>query len=71
MMIDCGRCRNRGAGCADCVVSVLQPPGAAGLLGEPEVRALAVLADAGLVPPLRLKLAGSRGPRHESVVMVA
>jgi hypothetical protein len=73
-MIDCGRCRNRGTGCADCVVSALQPPGAASFLGEAEVRALAVLAEAGLVPPLRLKLPGSRDsrvPRHESVVMVA
>ena len=58
MTIDCGRCRNRGAGCADCVVSVLRPPGAASHLDDAEIRALAVLAEAGLVgssadaPPL-------------------
>jgi hypothetical protein len=62
MMIDCGRCRMRGAGCPDCVVSVIEPPRAAGHLGREELRALRVLADAGLVPPLRLKLAGP--PRH-------
>jgi hypothetical protein len=71
MIVDCGSCRNRGAGCADCVVSVLGPPGAAGFLGEAELRALAVLADAGLVPPLRLKLPGSRVPRHQGDAMVA
>jgi hypothetical protein len=32
----------------------------AGYLGAAEVRALGVLADAGMVPPLRLKLADSR-----------
>ncbi len=71
MIVDCGHCRNRGAGCADCVVSVLRPPGAAGFLGEAEVRALTVLAEAGLVPPLRLKLAGSRVLRDQDDAMVA
>jgi hypothetical protein len=67
MKIDCGRCVMRGAGCSDCVVSVLNPPGAtrrrsrtAEYLDEAEVRALGVLADAGLVPPLRLSLPGSQ-----------
>jgi len=67
MKIDCGRCVMRGAGCRDCVVAVLNPPDvtryppqAPGYLDEAEVRALDVLADAGLVPPLRLSLPGSR-----------
>ncbi len=67
MVIDCGRCVMRGAGCQDCVVAVLKPahvtgylPKAAGSLNEDEVRALGVLADAGMVPPLRLSLPGSR-----------
>jgi len=66
MKVDCGRCEMRGSGCQDCVITALVPPNAAGFspdapgyLGEPEVKALRVLADAGLVPPLRLSLPGS------------
>lgn len=54
MIIDCGSCVVAGLACDDCVVSVL--------LGAPEgrhlpashVHAIGVLADTGLVPPLRL-----------------
>jgi hypothetical protein len=67
MKIDCGRCEMRGAGCQDCVITVLGPRNAAGLssatapayLGEAEVEALGVLAAAGMVPPLRFSLPGS------------
>jgi hypothetical protein len=66
MVIDCSRCVMRGAGCQDCVVAVLKParatgylPKVAGYLDEAEVQALGVLADAGMVPPLRLALPGS------------
>jgi hypothetical protein len=66
MEIDCGRCEMRGAGCQDCVVTVLEPRNVAsfsaeapGYLGEAEVKALGVLAAAGMVPPLRLSLPGS------------
>ena len=59
MIIDCGRCETRGNGCRDCVFTVLGPPNVAGYLGEAEVRALGVLADAGLVPPLRLRVVGA------------
>ena len=66
MEIDCGRCEMRGAGCQDCVVSALEPRNLAGTsaeapgyLGEAEVKALGVLAAAGLVPPLRFSLPGS------------
>jgi hypothetical protein len=62
MTIDCGRCETRGNGCQDCVISVLEPTNVTSYLGEAEVRALGVLADAGLVPPLRLREAGA-GPR--------
>jgi hypothetical protein len=55
MIIDCGRCETRGNGCRDCVITVLEASNVTGYLGEAEVRALGVLADAGLVPPLRLK----------------
>jgi hypothetical protein len=52
VVIDCDDCAARGAGCRDCVVSVI--------LGVPETllcderAALEVLADAGLAPRLRL-----------------
>lgn len=52
MIIDCDGCGVRGDACGDCVVAVLlgAPPD---LLAD-EQRAIGVLADAGLVPPLRL-----------------
>lgn len=66
MEIDCGRCEMRGTGCQDCVITVLGPGNVAGFsteapvyLGEAEVKALGVLAAAGMVPPLRLSLPGS------------
>ncbi len=66
MEIDCGRCEMRGAGCQDCVITVLEPRNVAsvsaealGYLPEAEVKALGVLAAAGMVPPLRLSLPGS------------
>ena len=66
MEIDCGRCEMRGTGCRDCVVTALVPrkapgssPTAPGYLGEAEVKALGVLADAGLVSPLRFSVPGS------------
>jgi hypothetical protein len=65
MEIDCERCEMRGAGCQDCVITMLQPGNAAGFsavapgyLTEAEAKALGVLAAAGLVSPLRLSLPG-------------
>jgi hypothetical protein len=58
MLIDCDRCTMRDIACADCVVTVLLgPPGAARAgFDADEEAALGVLADSGLVPPLRLTL---------------
>ena len=60
MIIGCDGCGVRGDACGDCVVAVLlgAPPD---LLAD-EQRAIGVLADAGLVPPLRLvePIQGSR-----------
>jgi hypothetical protein len=55
MLIDCDGCAMRGPGCPDCVVTVLlgASPGPVEL-DEVERQALAVLADGGLLPPLRL-----------------
>ena len=65
MEIDCERCEMRGAGCQDCVITMLQPRNTGGFstagpgdLTEEEAKALGVLAAAGLVPPLRLTLPG-------------
>ncbi|WP_297544581.1 hypothetical protein [Amycolatopsis sp.] len=63
LTVDCDRCQVRGDACADCVVSVL--------LGAPpeiewddeECRAIDALAEAGMVPRLRLVSPGSGGRR--------
>jgi hypothetical protein len=60
MVIDCDGCRMRDLACGDCVVTfLLGPPGG---LGTAEQSALAVLADGGLVPPLRM-VPGPTGER--------
>lgn len=58
MIIDCGQCRVRGESCTDCVVTFLTigvrgsaPPE----LDDAERGAIGVLAESGLVPPLRLE----------------
>jgi hypothetical protein len=57
MLIECDRCVMRRIACSECVVTALVGgPGPDGELGEAECRALRVLADARLVPPLRLRV---------------
>jgi hypothetical protein len=68
MTIDCGRCEMRGIGCRDCAVAVIESQNVTGYLGEAEVRALRVLADAGLVPPLRLLPASTAAPTWTSIL---
>ena len=52
--IDCDTCQVRGQACHDCVVTVLLgPPPELGFDAD-EQRALEVLAESGLVPPLRM-----------------
>ncbi len=51
--VDCNRCPVRGIGCGDCVVTILLGPPSELDLAPDERRALDVLAQAGLVPPLR------------------
>lgn len=55
MIIDCDGCEVRGLACGDCVVTVLlgSPPEGV-VLDDAERAAIGVLAEAGLVPPLRL-----------------
>jgi hypothetical protein len=57
MIIDCDGCQVRGDACGDCVVAVLL--GAPPELQADEQHALGVLAEAGLIPPLRLVAADS------------
>jgi hypothetical protein len=52
--IDCDTCVVRGLACHDCVVTVLLGPPPELMIDDDERRALDVLADGGLVPPLRL-----------------
>ena len=54
MDVDCGTCSVRGSACGDCVVSLLLGPPPELSLEPDEQHALDVLADAGLMPPLRL-----------------
>lgn len=50
-MIDCGRYVMCATPCTDCVIAVTEPRNVTGRLGRAELRALRVLADAGLVAP--------------------
>ena len=52
--IDCDSCVVRGLACHDCVVTVLLGPPPELTMDDDERRALDVLAQGGLVPPLRL-----------------
>ncbi len=63
--IDCDTCLVRGLACHDCVVTVLLGPPPELTIDDEELRALDVLADEGLVPPLRL-VRPVDGPQVES-----
>ena len=58
-MIDCGRYVMCATRCRDCAIAVTETRNVTRDLGPAELRALRVLADAGLVPPLPRVLAGS------------
>lgn len=51
MVIECDRCEARGLACGNCAATVIVEDGAD--LGPADLRALTVLANAGLIPPLR------------------
>lgn len=54
MIIDCDRCAVRGAACANCAVTFVAARDQAVVeLDVGEIRALAALANAGMIPPLR------------------
>jgi len=55
MLVDCDQCAVQGPACSGCVVTVLLGSTPDGVeWDETERAALGVLADSGLVPPLRL-----------------
>jgi hypothetical protein len=55
MLIDCDTCAGRFHACGDCVMNVLlSRPAQPVEFDDTEQGALASLADAGLVPPLRM-----------------
>jgi hypothetical protein len=64
VLIDCETCVVRGDGCADCVVTALLGPLPVAELGQESVTALAVLAEAGMLPPLRLIPGGAAANRQ-------
>ncbi len=75
MLADCDRSDAGPAGRPDCVITVL--PGGQEALGQAERRALRVLAEVGLIPPLRSARGAAAAPprpqprprpRHPSTV---
>ena len=68
MLIDCDSCEVRNVACSDCVVSVLLGMPAVSTpvqLDDAERTAIGVLAESGLVPPLRLvPTMGHRAGNH-------
>lgn len=58
-VIDCDSCQVAGLACQDCVVSVLLGVPDPSIVPVPiegdHARAMGVLADCGLIPPLRLQ----------------
>jgi len=64
LIIDCDRCEVRPTACADCVVSVLLGPPGLVEWDADERRAVTALADAGMVPRLRLVSRTERKPEE-------
>lgn len=54
MIIDCDQCEMRDVACDDCVVTALLGSATGEELGGETLTALKVLADGGLVAPLRM-----------------
>jgi hypothetical protein len=54
MLIDCDRCEMRDIACDDCVITAVLGGPPSDEIGTDTAVALRVLADGGLVPPLRM-----------------
>ena len=69
MKLDCGSCTQRDIACGDCVVSLfLSLPQGQASLNEEEIAAVEVMADAGLVPHLRMTPEPGDMPKHLRIV---
>jgi hypothetical protein len=67
MNIDCGTCQAPATACSDCMVSVLLGPiSPAAFVPDEHAGALGVLADSGLIPPLRLVAPSAEVPSRAS-----
>ena len=69
--IDCDTCVVRGLACHDCVVTVLLGPPPELGFDDDETRALDVLAESGLVPPLRMVRRSGGSRRGDGVMWLA
>ncbi len=69
MVIDCDGCVMRDIACRDCVVTFLLGPAEG--LGSAEQTALAVLAEGGLVPPLRMRPGAAAAPAQATAQSAA
>lgn len=69
MLIDCDRCVGRGHECHDCVVSFLLADAPAEMarpeLTSDEVAVMGLLAEHGVVPPLRLRVIPGGGSEND------
>lgn len=68
MLIDCDTCQVRETACGSCVVTVMLNAPTDGELDGAERAAIAVLADSGLVPPLRLVPGGRTSTNRDETV---
>lgn len=70
MKLDCSTCELKDIACGDCVVTLLLSfPAPDSQIDEAEEQALAVLAEAGLVPQLRLISSSASAQAHSTGVI--
>ncbi|MEN9711723.1 MAG: hypothetical protein RL441_1715 [Actinomycetota bacterium] len=69
MKLDCSTCTQRDIACGDCVVSLfLSFPTAANEIDADELAAVEVMAQAGLVPHVRMSEDDSESAKHLRIV---
>lgn len=69
MKLDCSTCTQRDIACGDCVVSLfLSLPQGANEINADEVAAVEVMAEAGLVPHLRMTPEVPAAPKRLRIV---
>jgi hypothetical protein len=69
MKLDCSTCTQRDIACGDCVVSLfLSFPTGSNEINAAEAAAVEVMAEAGLVPHIRMSEDGSEASKHLRIV---